>query len=238
MSKYQAIEDINSIEHKNSLKKSSAVSFRCWTLLHRRYQRTSKCISSKSALLIYVWIFLSILIFSLTHFTIPITFYLFESHVVDSSNQTSSLTKPYVGGKKIVNTIITYLALFNLCFSPLAGFLGDNKFGRYKTVVRSLALFTVVLSISFLILAVLILSLFFEKKVVNQEIIPYCLIITICIAYILLLSSFVGINANIIQFGMDQLHDSPQDHQSLYILWYMWVTTLATFISEIRQRLC
>ena len=151
---------------------------------------------------------------------------------MESSNQTSSLTKPYDGGKKIVNTIITYLALFNLCFYPLAGFLADNKFGRYKTVVRSLALFTVILSISFVILAALILSLFFVK-VVNQEIIPYCLIITICIAYILLLSSFVGINANIIQFGMDQLHDSLQDHQSLYILWYMWVTTLATFISQI-----
>ena len=34
---------------------------------------------------------------------------------------------------------------------------------------------------------------------------------------------------------MEQLHDSPQDHQSLYtcILWYVWVTTLAIFISHI-----
>ena len=152
---------------------------------------------------------------------------------MDSSNQTSSLTKRYDGGKKIVKTIIIYLDIFSFCFYPLAGFLADNKFGRYKTVVRSLALFTVTLSISFLILAGLMLPLFFVKKVVNlQEIIPYCLIIIVCIAYIFLLSSFVGIIANIIQFGMDQLHDSPQDHQSLYILWYMWVTTLATFIAD------
>ena len=233
MSKYQAIEDINSIEHKNSLKKSSAVSFRCWTLLHRRYQRTSKCISSKSALLIYVWIFLSFLIFHLTLWTISIIFDLFESTVVESSNQTSSLTKPYDGGKNIVNSIITYVDLFSFCLYPLAGFLADNKFGRYKTVVRSLALFTVILCISFLILAGLMLTLFFVKKVVNLlEIIPYCLMITVCIAYIFLLSSFVGISANIIQFGMDQLHDSPQDHQSLYILWYMWVITLANFIAD------
>ena len=233
MSKYQAIEDINSIEHKNSLKKSSAVSFRCWTLLHRRYQRTSKCISSKSALLIYVWIFLSFLIFHLTLWTIYIIFDLFEATVVENSNHTSSLTKPYDGGKNIVNSIIAYLVLFNFCLYPLAGFLADNKFGRYKTVVWSLALFTVILSISFLILAGLLLPLIFVKKVVNlQEIIPYCLIITVGIAYILLLLSFVGISANIIQFGMDQLHDSPQDHQSLYILWYMWVTTLATFIPD------
>ena len=229
MFKYQAIEDINSIEHKNSLKKSSAVSFRCWTLLHRRYQRTNKCISSKSALLIYVWIFLSFLILFLTHRTIHIFFYLFESHVVESSNQSSSLTKRYDGGKKIVDTIITYVDLFPFCLYPLAGFLADNKFGLYKTVVRSLALFTVILSISFLILAGLLLPLFFVNL---QEIIPYCLIITLCIAYILLRSSFVGIDANIIQFGMDQLYDSPQDHQSLYILWYVWVTTLAIFIAD------
>ena len=172
------------------------------------------------------------------HWTIPIIFFLFESNVVDSSNQTSSLTKRYDGGKKIVKTIIIYLDIFSLCFYPLAGFLADNKFGRYKTVVRSLALFTVTLSISFLILAGLMLPLFFVKKVVNlQEIIPYCLIITVCIAYILLLSSYVGISANIIQFGMDQLHDSPQDHQSLHILWYMWVTTLATFISDTMEEI-
>ena len=116
-----------------------------------------------SALLINVWIFLSFLIFSLTHFTIPIIFDLFESNVVDSSNQTSSLTKRYDGGKKIVNTIITYLALFSLCFYPLAGFFADNKFGRYKTVVRSLALFTVILSISFLILAGLMFPFFCEE---------------------------------------------------------------------------
>ena len=167
--------------------------------------------------------------------TNPIIFDLFESRVVDSSNQTSSLsTKPYDGGIEIVDTIIMYLDIFSLCFYPLAGFLADNKFGRYKTVLRSLVLFTVILSISFLILAGLMLPSFFVKKVVNlQEIIPYCLIITACIAYIFLLSSFVGIRANIIQFGMDQLHDSPQDHQSLYILWYMWVTTLANFIADI-----
>ena len=146
MSKYQAIEeDIISIEHKNSLKKSSAVSFRCWALLHKRYQRTSKCISSKSALLIYVWIFLSFLILTLTRFSLPIIFDLFESNVVESSNQTSSLTKLYDSGKKNVITITVYLSFFPLCFYPLAGFLADNKFGRYKTVVRSLALFTVIL---------------------------------------------------------------------------------------------
>ena len=44
---------------------------------------------------------------------------------------------------------------------------------------------------------------------------------------------FVGFNANIIQFGMDQLHDSPMDHQSLFIHWYVCVYYLAEFISRL-----
>ena len=37
-------------------------------------------------------------------------------------------------------------------------------------------------------------------------------------------------NANIIQFGVDQLQDSPADHQSLHIYWYVWVNYLVVFI--------
>ena len=32
---------------------------------------------------------------------------------------------------------------------------------------------------------------------------------------------------------MDQLHDSPMDHQSLCIHWYVWVYYLAEFISRL-----
>ena len=40
-------------------------------------------------------------------------------------------------------------ATFIMCFFPLAGFLADTKYGRYKTVVRSL--FLVSLSIALMI---------------------------------------------------------------------------------------
>ena len=46
-------------------------------------------------------------------------------------------------------------------------------------------------------------------------------------------TAFVGFNANLIQFGMDQLHDSPMDHQSLFIHWYIWVYYLAEFVSRL-----
>ena len=38
-------------------------------------------------------------------------------------------------------------------------------------------------------------------------------------------------NANIIQFGVDQLQDSPADHQSLFIYWYVWIIYVKAFIA-------
>ncbi len=40
-----------------------------------------------------------------------------------------------------------------------------------------------------------------------------------------------GFLANIIQFGMDQLHDSPGEDRTLFIHWFVFVTYAATFIS-------
>ena len=40
-------------------------------------------------------------------------------------------------------------------------------------------------------------------------------------------------HANIIQFGVDQLHDSPGDHQSLFIHWSICVYNLALLISQV-----
>ncbi len=42
--------------------------------------------------------------------------------------------------------------------------------------------------------------------------------------------SFVGFNANVIQFGMEQLHDSPAEHQSTFIYWYVWIHYLVQLV--------
>ena len=43
----------------------------------------------------------------------------------------------------------------------------------------------------------------------------------VIIGIILFFSSIVAFNANVIQFGLDQLHDSPTEHLVLYIHWYV-----------------
>ena len=57
----------------------------------------------------------------------------------------------------------------------------------------------------------------------------YHLIIAIClflvcggISLIILYTGLIGFTANVVQFGMDQLHDSPGEDRTLFIHWYVW----------------
>ena len=46
----------------------------------------------------------------------------------------------------------------------------------------------------------------------------------IFIALLLSLCGLVSFNANVIQYGMDQLHDAPTEDSILYVHWYVWTT--------------
>ena len=48
--------------------------------------------------------------------------------------------------------------------------------------------------------------------------------------FVLFLSSTVAFNANVIQFGLDQLHDAPAESSSLYIHWYVWTNQVGLFL--------
>ncbi len=98
--------------------------------------------------------------------------------------------------------------------------MADIKFSRYKTVVRSLYLYILFLLIS----SLLIILLLFAPT--GYKLVMYLLVITISVAVTLLFICLVSLNANFIQFGMDQLHDSPEGHQSLFIHWYIWIFQL------------
>ena len=42
------------------------------------------------------------------------------------------------------------------------------------------------------------------------------------ISLIILYTGLIGFTANVVQFGMDQLHDSPGEERTLFIHWYVW----------------
>ena len=56
-------------------------------------------------------------------------------------------------------------------------------------------------------------------------------------AFYLMLAAFVTIYIvfiiNALQFGMDQLHDSPTEDSILFIHWYVWIYYACTLLTEI-----
>ena len=107
----------------------------------------------------------------------------------------------------------------------------DIKFGRYKTVDRCMHILLIMLLITMILQ---LLSLFLPISYSyddNWTIIGQ--IIHIIILWISILASVIVVNANIIQFGMDQLHNSPVDHQSLFIHWYFWTWNADLLASQV-----
>ena len=57
--------------------------------------------------------------------------------------------------------------------------------------------------------------------------------VIIGINIIIFFSSIVAFNANVIQFGLDQLHDSPTEHLVKYIHWYVLLSYVGTKFIEV-----
>ena len=174
-----------------------------------KYHRTSKCVSSKSVLLALLWVFVIYLIYILAY---------------QPANYLSNSPIDTLVGIYAINAVV-------LCLFPIAGFLADTKIGRYKMVTKSLYLLfaslvlAMALIFSILILGILHYSL---KGKIFTAIFSLAVFPTL-----LLTASFIGLVSNIVQFGMDQLHDSPASHQSLFIYWFLWVYYLAFLISQV-----
>ena len=117
-------------------------------------------------------------------------------------------------------------------FYPLAGLLADIKFGRFKTITWSLKLLLGFAAVALPGYAFIIICTGCHPSAVVYG------TIAVCGLFLLLMNiGFVGFLANVIQFGMDQLHDSPADHQSLFIHWYVWVYYLVGLIFKLPYEL-
>ena len=104
-----------------------------------------------------------------------------------------------------------------LFFSPVAGFLADVKFGRYKILQYSMWLILAVSSL-FVFASLILLS--------GIQMLGLSFMITFAILYLL---GYCGYNANILQYGLDQLRDAPA---VLFFHWYFWLYYCSTFITQ------
>ena len=184
------------------------------------------CIKSKSALLILCWEILITLTYG----------YLIEFGSIAATG-VPHLRPDYKHGHgqlQIYATSFFALLAILYLFYPLAGCLADIRCGRYRSVLYSLwimawsGLFTCIGSI--------ILLLYTDNILLpkSRSIIPFSIgfgLPTI-IGIVAVLSSSITFNANVIQFGMDQLHDSPTEDSVLFIHWFVFTSHLGAAINK------
>ena len=179
-----------------------------------------RCINrNRVIILILLWIFIVKLVSNFT----------FIRFIRDFEEWYNTLSKNYYqfylleSMNYVINAIL-------LGFYPLAGYLADNKVGRFRTITRSSECLMVLLFLMFFSLFAEVMQLYWgvfsKMKILPLRIIVDGLILPIEISLIIT-------NANIIQFGVDQLQDSPADHQSLFIHWYVWLNYLAILVVQL-----
>ena len=128
-----------------------------------------------------------------------------------------------------------FLALLYL-FYPLAGCLADIRCGRYKAITNSLwfmiwgGLFTCIGSIIIVCYSNGILSF---QTVSVTTILGISFGLSFSLGTILLISSYISFSANVIQFGMDQLHDSPSEDSVLFIHSFVFASNLGAAIDKL-----
>ena len=114
--------------------------------------------------------------------------------------------------------------------SPVAGLLTDVKFSRFKAVLCTSYIILVKMP-TFLLLLV-ISAVVINKAYLTNDIhivIGYplgCVLLIMVTVYIVFI-------INGIQFGMDQLHDSPTEDSILFIHWYVWIYYICSLITQI-----
>ena len=106
---------------------------------------------------------------------------------------------------------------------PIAGWLADIYFGRYRVIHWSMCAMLVSL-----VLAT-------ANLVVERLIYGYSILISGYVYGILMVIAAIGFGgflANIIQFGVDQLHDASTDEITSFISWCVWCAYSSQFMTQ------
>ena len=195
---------------------------------NRRYRTTlcvnRCCIRSKSALLILCWETLITLTFGFAYKFGSVFATDYPYLQINGHGQFQTYAPLFFGV-----LAISYL------FYPLAGCLADVRCGRYKTLLCSL--WFIILSGVFTCIGSVIISLYayYILPLKTGSIVAFAVGFgpPTAIGLTLLLFSSIVFNANIIQYGMDQLHDSPTEDSVLFIHWFAFSSHLGVAINKL-----
>ena len=101
---------------------------------------------------------------------------------------------------------------------PIGGLIADVRCGRYRIITLSLfdiwcgSLLTIVIEVTFT-------SKYFKHGVPGGN---YIEVIGGALALLVFVIGFSGFQANIVQFGLDQLLDASSEELSLFLHWLVW----------------
>ena len=115
-------------------------------------------------------------------------------------------------------------AIIFLCLAPVASFVADVKFGRFKTLVYST--YVIIISNSVLIIGV---CGFFAVHEFNY--LYYIFLSLTCVCLLVSLCGIVFFLCNIIQFGTDQLRDAPTRYSVLFLYVLYWCNSIVNLIT-------
>ena len=135
------------------------------------------------------------------------------------SAEPDSYLLPAVFGPGIKVSSINFAAnAFILLFYPLAGYLADTRYGRYKAVTTSLWFMfysEVTLMACGIVSVMYLFALGGESRL-------HDLFYMLFVIAVLVMFGLVSFRANVVQFGVDQLQDAPSEQSIFYIIWYIW----------------
>ena len=184
--------------------------------------KTRCCVRSNAALLILVWS--SLVPLSFTDFLNQNLYLSLGTKLITDGSVTLSI--------QVIPPVVYSLFAILYLFYPLAGCLADIGCGRYKTVVRSLWF----VSGSGLVLLTSVLVITYATSIGSHHV-KFILVVTFGLlaifGLVMLCSSYVTFDANVIQFGMDQLYDSPSEDSVLFVHWFVFASSLGPAITRI-----
>ena len=99
---------------------------------------------------------------------------------------------------------------------PLAGWLADAKFGRYRVLCAGICM-TWVASIVILLLSVLQKSLRWTPTAIQP---------LVAVVYSFSAAGTALFHANLIPFGIDQMEDCSSEQMSSFVHWYYWARNI------------
>ena len=200
------------LNKRNSKSRNTSNKLSLW---RRCYGRSHKCITSKAVLFILFW-----------SFSVSLT----NNCIFEGVNYFS---EHYKWPVKFYPLLYVFKSLATI-FYPLAGFLADTKYSWFKTITRSSQVLLLSIFIYKIFSAIIMTGVVLSGGINSLFILVLCPMGMVSIpTTVLIIASLVTFNANIIQFGVDQLQDSPADHQSLFIHWYIRAYYLGVLVAQV-----